>query len=55
LGGTENIWHTSPRATQNYFTYPTKFEDDSSHIYSLVNPDDHDHYLVDPAYRLQKA
>lgn len=21
----------------------------------MINPDDHDHYLVDPAYRLEKA
>ena len=33
---------------------PTHFELPSNYVYSLVNNDDHDRMLVDPAYRLQK-
>jgi len=32
----------------------TLFETKSNSVYSLVNPDDHDRILVDPAYRLEK-
>ena len=31
----------------------TYFETNSNVVYSLVNPDDHDKFLVDPAYRLE--
>lgn len=30
------------------------FEQKSNNVYSLVNPDDHDRILVDPAYRMEK-
>merc|ERR1711976_681468 len=33
----------------------TLFDTDSNKIYSLVNPDDHDRFLVDPAYRMEKT
>ena len=33
----------------------TQFESPSNTLYSLVNPDDHDRYLTDPAYRLKKT
>ena len=34
---------------------PTHFETPSNSIYRLVNSDDHDKILTDPAYRLQKT
>lgn len=33
----------------------TYFETNTNVIYSLVNPDEHDKYLVDPAYRLEHS
>lgn len=33
---------------------PTRFEVPSNVFYSLINNDDHDRVIVDPAYRLQK-
>jgi ssDNA-binding Zn-finger/Zn-ribbon topoisomerase 1 len=30
------------------------FEQKSNNVYSLVNPEDHDRILVDPAYRVEK-
>ena len=33
----------------------SQFEVPSSNFYSLVNPDEHDRILTDPAYRLQRA
>lgn len=32
----------------------TLFETPSNYVYTLVNPDDHDRILTDPAYRLEK-
>ena len=32
----------------------THFETPENTVYSLVNPDDHDRILTDPAYRMQK-
>lgn len=32
----------------------TQFENETSNVYSLVNPDEHDRILTDPAYRLEK-
>lgn len=33
----------------------TQFETPSNNVYSLVNPDDHDRILTDPAYRMEKT
>jgi len=33
----------------------TLFEQNNANVYSLVNPDDQDRYLVDPAHRLEKT
>lgn len=33
----------------------TDFESPSNMIYQLVNPDEHDRMLTDPAYRLERA
>lgn len=33
---------------------PTHFEMPSNYVYTLVNNDDHDRMLVDPAYRMAK-
>lgn len=33
----------------------TDFEVPSNMVYQLVNPDEHDRLLVDPAYRLERA
>ena len=30
------------------------FENNNTQFYSLINPDDHDRFLVDPAYRLER-
>lgn len=51
----DTFFHASFRATLPNFKLPTIFENDSTGYYSLINPDDHDHFLVDPAYRLSKA
>ena len=34
---------------------PSQFETPSNRVYTLVNPDEHDRILTDPAYRLQKT
>ena len=34
---------------------PTVFENPENTVYSLINPDDHDRILTDPAYRMQKS
>lgn len=33
----------------------SQFESPSNYIYSMVNPDEHDRILTDPAYRMQKT
>lgn len=54
LGDYDNIFHHSFRMTVAGFQNPTESEKNISNAYSLINPDDHDKYLVDPAYRLEK-
>mmetsp|Transcript_1131 Transcript_1131/g.165 ORF Transcript_1131/g.165 Transcript_1131/m.165 type:complete len:84 (+) Transcript_1131:526-777(+) len=33
----------------------TQFEVPSNNVYSMVNPDEHDRLLIDPAYRLERT
>lgn len=55
LGDSDNVFHHSFRATVAGFNNPSEFEKNESAIYSLINPDDHDRYLTDPHYRIQKT
>lgn len=32
----------------------TVYDNPENTVYSLINPDDHDRVLVDPAYRMQR-
>jgi hypothetical protein len=34
---------------------PTQFEAPSNNVYHMINPDEHDRLLTDPAYRLEKT
>lgn len=44
----------------NFFKMTTnhefsQFETNSNMVYSMVNPDEHDRILTDPAYRMERA
>jgi hypothetical protein len=43
-----------PLFTYSHHEY-SQFETNSNMVYQLVNPDDHDRILTDPAYRLSKT
>ena len=51
---TESYYMFSPRYLlgKTHETYLN--QNDSEDFYSLINPDDHDKYLVDPAQRLER-
>jgi len=44
----------SPWKYASHYEY-TQFETPSNMVYSLVNPDEHDRLLVDPAYRMERT
>jgi len=44
----------TPLRIQPYSYEHTLFENKSNNVYSLVNPEDSDRVIVDPAYRLEK-
>jgi len=53
--GEADHWHQfNPMRVATPTWEHTLFEQKSNSVFSLVNPDDHDRILVDPAYRLEK-
>jgi len=56
LGEADHFLQQNPIRAVLTFNYEhTLFEVRSDYLYSLANPDDHDRFLVDPAYRLERA
>jgi hypothetical protein len=55
LGEADHWAQQSPLRVMGQSFEHTHFETNTNMVYSLVNPDDHDKFLVDPAYRLQKT
>ena len=56
LGEADHFLQQNPIRSVLTFNYEhTLFEIRSDYLYSLANPDDHDRFLVDPAYRLERA
>lgn len=55
LGEADHWIQQSPLRQMPHSYEHTNFETDNKQIYSLINPDDHDRFLTDPAYRMEKA
>ena len=56
LGEADHFLQQNPIRSVLTFNYEhTNFEIKSDFLYSLANPDDHDRFLVDPAYRLERV
>lgn len=56
LGEADHFLQQNPIRAVLTFNYEhTIFEIRSDFLYSLANPDDHDRFLVDPAYRLERV
>lgn len=56
LGEADHFLQQNPLRAVLTFNYEhTMFEIRSDYLYSLANPDDHDRFLVDPAYRLERV
>jgi len=56
LGEADHFLQQNPiRAVLSFNYEHTLFEIRSDYLYSLANPDDHDRFLVDPAYRLERV
>jgi len=54
MGEADTTVLMSPMKYASHHEY-TDFEVPSNMVYQLVNPDEHDRLLVDPAYRLARA
>lgn len=55
IGDSDHAIQQNPIRACLPFTYEhTQFSTNSDIVYSMKNPDDHDHLLVDPAYRLEQ-
>ncbi len=48
------ISHNPLKAILPHTYEPSMMETRKNNVYTLMNPDDHDHYLVDPAYRMER-
>lgn len=56
LGEADHFLQQNPIRAVLTFNYEhTAFEIRSDFLFSLANPDDHDRFLVDPAYRLERV
>lgn len=51
MGESDNTINFTLTKFNTHYEY-TQFETPSNNVYHMINPDDHDHLLTDPAYRL---
>lgn len=54
MGESDTTVLMSPFKYASHYEY-TQFETPSNMVYSMVNPDEHDRLLVDPAYRMERT
>lgn len=54
MGESDTTVLMSPLKFMTHFEY-TQFETPSNMVYSMINPDEHDRLLVDPAFRLERT
>lgn len=54
MGESDTTVLMSPFKYASHYEY-TQFETPSNMVYSMVNPDEHDRLLVDPAYRIERT
>ncbi|KAL4505960.1 hypothetical protein ABPG72_013721 [Tetrahymena utriculariae] len=54
MGESDTTVLMSPTKYASHYEY-TQFETPSNMVYSMVNPDEHDRLLVDPAYRMERT
>lgn len=53
--GEADMWTMmSPIKYGSHHDY-SQFETPSNMVYSLINPDEHDRVLIDPAYRMERT
>lgn len=54
MGESDTTILMSPFKYASHYEY-SQFETPSNMVYSMVNPDEHDRLLVDPAFRLERT
>ncbi|EGR32106.1 hypothetical protein IMG5_096630 [Ichthyophthirius multifiliis] len=54
MGESDTTVMMSPWKYSSHYEY-SQFETPSNNVYSMINPDEHDRILVDPAFRLERT
>lgn len=54
MGESDTTHLMNPFKMNTHYEY-TNHESPSNMVYSMINPDEHDRMLIDPAYRLEKT
>lgn len=54
MGESDTTHMMNPWKMNTHFEY-THHESPSNMVYSMVNPDEHDRMLIDPAFRMEKT